>query len=966
MHQPVLKAGATAIALAIICPDIVFAQEDNPAPMERVVITGSNIKRIDTETATPVQILRREEINRLGVNSVREMIETLTAATSSLSDIGGTNSFAGGASSASLRNLGKQSTLILLNSRRVAPYALADYNEVFTNLDALPLDAIDRIEVLRNGGSSIYGSDAVAGVINIITRRDFQGLQARGTREQSVANEQFNTSTASLTGGYGDYQRDRYNVLANVEVFHRGNVIWRDVLDDINPAYGARFSALAPNSGQMFGRRGAPSTFSYPGNLIGQGPIAGCTTLNSAGQCVYDRFSRFEAVPAADRVNALVSGRVQLGNGTESFTELLYSHTRTTYTSAFGTYGSTNADVIWGDPGSGSGRAFGYRFLSPASPLNTTGEPLELRYRYADAPSGRVTKSDQYRLLTGLRGTLAGAYDWESALGVMGGKTRDRTTGALSDSAFRSVVGDYTQTLAGDPGCEASFPGYCQYTAADPNFFNRGYRPGQANAPEVLAQLFPQQGYDGKITQYFIDGKLTGEVGKIDDRAVGLAVGGEVRHEQFRITPTANLLSGDIVGYGAATADASRTTEAVFAEVNLPLTRQLELIGAARVDKFPGFKAHASPKVAARFAATPALMLRGTFEGGFRAPNLTESAQSSKFAFDNGVNDPQRCPQAQRLADALRAQAAALPATDPNQALQLARADIVQQNECAAGVASIVVNNPGLKPEVSRSATVGLVLEPLRGSSLSLDYWHILRKDEIGLKTTADLLAAEADQPPGVINRQPLAQDKTFTAAEQAQYGVSAGPLASTSGRFENVARTKTSGVDLSATSRVDTRYGRLDLLANATYLLQLKNFSATRNDYGDNLAGRYGYSKLVADVSAALQTGDFNNSLRLVYNSKTSLNTDYYDEAYTGAGCADLGWSSDECRVRAFARLDYNLRYTGIKNLTLSLYLRNVTNRRPPLDLRALNSDGGGIIPQSYADVQGRMLRLTVEYKFR
>ncbi|SDH04018.1 MULTISPECIES: TonB-dependent receptor domain-containing protein [unclassified Duganella] len=960
MNNIALKASVIAVGLTLGSS---YAQD---APMEKVIITGSNIKRIDVETATPVQVLRREEITRLGVNSVRDIIDTLTSSDSSaLSDIGGSNSFASGASSASLRNLGKQSTLVLLNSRRVAPYALADYNEVFTNLDSLPLDAIERVEILRNGGSAIYGSDAVAGVINIITRNDFQGVQLRANYQQSLKNEQFKTRTASLTGGFGDYQKDGYNVLANIEVFKRDSVIWRDVLDDINPAYGDKFSAVAPGSGAMFGHRGAPSTFSYPGNLIGQGPVTGCTTLNAAGLCVYDRFAQFEAVPKAERVSALVSGKLKLSEQVEAYSEVLYSKTKTNYISAPGTYGSTNPDTVWGNPATGAGKLFGYRFLSPDSPLNTTGEPLELRYRYADAPRGNPNDSDQYRALAGLRGTLSERWDWDTAVGVMGSKTWSRNNGALSDSGFKAVVGDYTRTLAGDPNCEANFPGYCEYTAADPNFFNGLYKLGQQNSPEVLRQLFPEQGYDGKITQYFIDGKISGEIGKIGERAIALAVGGEVRHEKFKITPTSNLANGDIVGYGAASADASRTTEAVFTEVNLPVTDKLELVGAARIDKFPGFKAHASPKVAARWEVTPAFMLRSTYEGGFRAPNLTESAQSSKFAFDNGVTDPKRCNQARALARDLRTAANALPDSDPNQALQLARADIVEQNECAAGVASVVRNNPGLKPETTRSATVGFVLEPVKGSNLSLDYWHIERKDEIGLKSTDDLLASEADQPEGVITRGALASDKTFTAAERAQYGVTTGPLLSTSGRFENVSRTKTSGIDLSANTRFDTGIGRVDLGLNATRLLQLKNFSSTRNDYGDNLAGRYSYPKTVANLTSTLRTGAFSNGLRLVYQSKTSLHGDFFDEVYTDQGCVDLEWNASECQVKAYGRLDYTFSYSGIKDLTLSLYVRNITNRRPPLDLREF-SEQGGVIPQNIADVQGRSVRVTAEYRFR
>lgn len=951
MAKIALKAGVVAVALTLASSHVVLAQDGDAKSLEKVIITGSNLKRIDTETSTPVQIMRREEIARLGVNSVKEALETLTASNGALSDIGGSNSFAGGASAVSLRNLGKQSTLVLLNSRRVAPYALADYNEVFTNLDSLPLDAIERIEVLRNGGSSIYGSDAVAGVINIITRSDFQGVQARASYDRSLENRQFNTRTASITAGFGDFDKDRFNVLANVEVFKRGEVIWRDVVDDINPAYGDKFSAVAPKSGLMFGDRGAPSTFSYPGNLIGQGAVPGCATVNSAGLCVYDRFSRFEAVPKSDRVNGLLSGKLKLGGGTEAFAEALYSHTKTDYTSAFGTYGSASANAIWGDPATGNGRSFVYQYLPASHPLNTTGEDVEFRYRWADAPAYRQTDSDQYRVLGGLKGAWNG-YDWETAAGVMGSKTRDRTYGSLSDSGFKREVGDYTNV---DPDTGS---------VRDPDFFNHGYKIGQVNSPAVLNTLFPAQGYDGKITQYFADAKISGELGKIDGRAIGVAAGVEVRRESFKISPTANLLAGDIVGYGVATADASRTTEAAFTEINLPVTASIDITGAARVDKFPGFKAHASPKLAATWKATPVLMLRGTAESGFRAPNLTESAQSSKFAFSPSVADPQRCGKAQSLGSDLRNQSAALPASDPNKALLLARADTVEGNECAAGVPSIVRNNPNLKPETTHMGTVGFVLEPFNGTNISLDYWKIERKDEIGNKSTDELLASEADQPPGVVNREPLSADKTFTAAEQARYGVSAGRLVSTTGSFLNVARTKTSGVDLSANSRFNTGIGRLDLGANATYLLELKYFSSALDNYGDNLAGRYGYSKTSANFNAALKTGNVSNSLRLVYQSKTSLNDDYFDETYTVEGCAARKWSADECRIKAYKRLDWNLTYTGIRDLTLSLFVRNLTNNRPPVDLRAFNA-AGGVIPQDNQDVSRRSVRLTAEYKF-
>jgi iron complex outermembrane receptor protein len=951
----ICKKSVLAVAVTLACSQMAAAQQEaTDQPVQRVFVTGSNIAKIDAETATPVTIMRRDDIVRTGANSVTELLNTLTASTGSLTDIGGSNSFAGGASSASLRNLGKQSTLVLLNSRRVAPYALADYNEVFTNLDSLPLDAIERVEVLRNGGSAVYGSDAVAGVINIITRGDYRGVQLKASQDQSLKNSEFKTRNASITGGIGDFASDGYNVLANVELFKRDAVMWRSVVDDINPIYGDKFTTVAPGSGRMFGNRGAPSSFSYPGNILGfaggGGAIDGCPTV-AARLCQYDRFSRFEAIPDAERVNALVSGKLRINDKVDAFAEVLLARTRTTYRGAFPTYDSTAADTVWGNPTTGERLNFTYLPLPATHPLNRLGEPAALRYRFADAGGDTVVKSTEYRALTGLKGNWD-KYDWETAVGVMGSKTRMRGRSALSASGFRQVIGDYTQFDA-------------DYTPLDPNFFNHDYKIGGQNSAATLNALFPEQGYDGKITQFFLDGKISGEVAKWGERSIGMAVGAELRHEKFDINPTANLLSGDIVGNGSATANAKRMSGAAFAEVNVPVTKTFEVTGAARVDKYENFDAHVSPKLAFRWEASKGLLVRGTVESGFRAPNLTESAQSSKFGFDPGVVDPRRCPQALALAQDLRARADALGADDPNAVLFNARADTVEGNECAAGVFSNIRNNPDLKPETSRSATLGLVFEPVKGYNIALDYWRIERKDEIGLKSTDDLLAAEADQAAGVIQRGTLASDKTFTAAEQAQYGVTTGALLGTSGMFENVSKTRTSGVDLTGSARVRTALGRVNVDANLTYLTDLRYFSTARGGYGDNLAGRYGHPKVVANTTFALDSGNFSNALRASYESKTQLRGDFFDDSFTSEGCADRGWAESECRVGSYVRWDYTMAYRGFKGWTLTAFVRNIFNHRPPVNLRAFSSDGGGVIPQSYEDVQGRRLRLTAEYRF-
>src|SRR6185369_15889502 len=205
-----LGAGPAALAQTTAAPAT--------QTLERVEVTGSNIRRINSETASPVTTVTREEIQKSSRTSVAEYLQTLAVDNQGSVPKTSGAGFASGASGISLRGLGAASTLVLLNGRRIAPYGLADDGQkVFADLNLIPLDAVDRIEILKDGGSAIYGSDAIAGVVNVILRRDYRGLSANvsfGTSEYWNAKEK----RASLTGGFGDLQTQGFNVLANFEV----------------------------------------------------------------------------------------------------------------------------------------------------------------------------------------------------------------------------------------------------------------------------------------------------------------------------------------------------------------------------------------------------------------------------------------------------------------------------------------------------------------------------------------------------------------------------------------------------------------------------------------------------------------------------------------------------------------------------------------------------------------------------
>lgn len=923
-----------AVLAIVLVGQTALGWAQSSASVQSVEVTGSRLHNGVDDGSAPVQVITAEEIQRRGVATLHELLGQLASGGAGFSDLGGNGSFASGSSSASLRNLGPQATLVLLNFRRVAPYPLANYSEVFANIDALPFEAIERIEILKSGASALYGSEAVAGVINVITRRDWVGLQARASHEQSLTSGRFGNSTASITAGFGSPDADSGNVLANLELYHRDGLMWRDVLQYANPAVTSR----SPNFG-------SPSSYSWPGNVIGAGPLSGCAPeMVQGGLCRYDRYARFQVVPEADRANLLVTGRLPLQNGRQLFSELLLADTRTTYLSPFQPYGKALQPITWGDPANNTTQTFWYRGLPAGHPLNANGaDDAELRYRFADGPNQEEPHTFQYRALAGLNGDMRG-FDWETAVGVMGGRTQLAQRGWFSLTGFREVIGN------DDP------------TQPDPLFFNRGYRIGQGNSPEVLAKLFPTYGYTGHVQQWFVDGKLTGPITTLPHGPLNMAVGGELRQERFTITPSAALLAGDIVGNGLSQSDASRLVASSFVELAGKASETTEVQAAARVDKFGNLAPHLSPKLGLRIQPSPQWLLRATAEGGFRAPNLTESAASTKYSYDS-LNDPQRCPQATSLAADLRQAAALLSANDPQRVLLNARADNLTVAECQGALASIVRNNPDLKPESSRSLSAGVVLAPNKQWRLSLDAWDILRRNEIGLKSNAELLAAEAEQPAGTVNRLPLANDPSFSAAEQQQYGVSAGALRSVVGRFSNVSRTQNRGVDLAGTATIPSLLGPVELRADATYLALLRNWSATRNGWGDNLAGRGGNSRWRLSAGATLRAGVWAHSLQATSTTSTPLHGDFFDTTYTTEGCAAQGYSVRDCTIAGHTRWDYALRFGPWQQFSFGLNIQNVLGTRTPVGVAGwLN--GGGILPPTADDPRGRVMRLSVEWR--
>jgi iron complex outermembrane receptor protein len=228
MHQKKAVAQAVTLALAYVALGLPAMAQESQGSIQRVEVTGSSIKRASAETASPIQVISREDIARSGKTTVADYLQTLTADGAGSLPTGFGNGFAAGSTAISLRGLGATSTLVLLNGRRMAPFARADDGQKsFTDLSTVPMEAVERIEVLKDGASSTYGADAIAGVVNIILRKDFTGLVFKAEAGESRYHDAEQGKMA-VTWGKGKLDEDGYNWMINAEVYGNHEVMNKD------------------------------------------------------------------------------------------------------------------------------------------------------------------------------------------------------------------------------------------------------------------------------------------------------------------------------------------------------------------------------------------------------------------------------------------------------------------------------------------------------------------------------------------------------------------------------------------------------------------------------------------------------------------------------------------------------------------------------------------------------------------
>jgi len=882
-------AHATLIALAALPA---HAQDQK---LERVEITGSSIKRVDAETALPVQVIRRDDIAKAGVTTAAELLKNISAAAANLGDgasitdnTGGQRGFNG----ANLRGIGVSSTLVLLNGRRLANFA-SPGDAAGVDLNSIPAGAIQRVEVLKDGASAIYGTDAIGGVINFITRQDYTGVELSaslfGTQEGGAGKRTFTAS-----GGVGQVSRDGYNLFATLDVQRldalrstQRRFIQERPLAETVPYYlssrpfpgNIRLSgSAATRAAQLAAINAAGYTFNgkpYTQRTINLfapacNPPASvyAPTQIGAEACGYDYMADTEIYPDAQKTSLLSRGVLDVGGGHQLFAELLLARAQTTYVQ------SPNPTTLGG---------LSWAAINPFLPRPVNdGRTFEVRFRATELGNrtNEVT-SDANRVVVGAKGTLFGDWDYTAGASYAQNKVKDRyTNGYFRFNELLQAVKD-----------------------GKINPFGASPASSQALIQSLRVDDVARRS-EGATAG--LDFKITGTLAQLAGGDLGLAVGAELRRETQRFTPSDLLVGNDIGGDRDSSGTApplvatsyGRNIVSAYAELNAPLTKALEIQAALRADHYENVGSSVNPKLGLRYQPGKSLVLRASAGTGFRAPSFSELYRptsygtSPAFLYDSVYDAFDQYPTQK-------------------------------------------VSNANLKPEKSRQWSAGLVFEPIKDASLSLDYWRITKTDVIS-DLSGKIILENPARYAAYIVRDPADDYPTLILKKENQGGL------------------KTSGVDLEARWRTAVgAASHLGLNFSGTYVIDYKRQFGPAEPYLEN-AGRFLQDQVIQRwrhrISADWDIGALGLSLGNSYFSR------YTDDSYLP--------DTAPRKVKAYSLWDMSGSYKFSKQFSLRAGIQNLLNTDPPFSNQSYYFLS--TFDPTYTDPRGRSYYLSLSYQMR
>ncbi|STR45505.1 TonB-dependent receptor [Iodobacter fluviatilis] len=570
---------ALTLAIASISYVSIAAAEDTPNKVQRVEVTGSSIKRVQKEGAAAVETVNKKALEKTAATTVQEVVKNVASLDFDDSYEQKSNyPSASGSAFISMRGLDSGDTLILLDGRRLPKHAMSGGQSF--DINALPMSAIERVDILKDGGSAIYGADAVAGVVNFITKKNYQGGEIRSSIGQSSRGDG-TEKTAGITGGFGDLEEDGFNFFGSFDVLTRDPILTKD--RDISKTADYR----------RFGGSDLRSSYSPYGNVqinkkwTQVAPGCPADLIKSNGQCSYD-FNQdvLTLSTGADRKNLMMLGRVKLNEKTQAYAQYLYAESN---------------DHFEAHPAPG-----GMPYYKNGQMIdkngNVTTDPAKQVYfngRFMQ-PGLRVSEKENKlsNIVLGVDGQIFD-FDWSIAGGYGVSTNNNRDSGVHKGKFFDALANQLI----------------------DPTSSN--------NNQAVIDSLKIISQREAKLEQAYFDAKVSGETGlTLGGGAVVFALGTSFTHE--KLTDIPDYLQQNDQVYGSikqVVTEGSRSGKAVFGEVIVPVLKSLELQAALRYDSYQGGNSKFSPRFAARFQPISNLMVRASYSESFRMPTLQDLYQ---------------------------------------------------------------------------------------------------------------------------------------------------------------------------------------------------------------------------------------------------------------------------------------------------------------------------------------------------
>lgn len=918
MNKSLLHAASSALRLAAITGltvGIVTAQpssassdtkktSDEPQKLEKIEVTGSRIKRLDAETPAPVATFSAADIEIKGYNNIGDFIQSLPFNSGTANSIYQTSSFLRGAATANLRGLGSQRFLTLVNGRRAVPYALTNSgNRSVFDFNSLPAAAIENVELLKDGASAIYGSDAITGVLNIKLKKNFSGLSVgayygntlrssggdTGTIDFNVVAGAGNSKTKIMTAfdvktansnflhDYGINSTDYSYLGANKGLNQNSTSNWPANLT-LTRAQAAAIGIAFPNV--------ASSVTSWSYVIAGGQPTATPTLASFTAapsnpastnavlignENRYNFSQTYAIYPAYDYLSNYTSFEHEINQAIKVFGDVSFSKNSTYYAFTPGVISYSTEGLT-------------LPVNNPYNPFGTALTTLSARTNFGIVRKFD-TESTSSNLLAGLRGSVLQRWDWETAVsyGVSNVSTVSRN--AIRATTYQAALNG---TLSG--------------------FTGKYLNPFGPSDPALEKALFTISTATNKADALAWDASVTGTVMPLPAGDLGVAAGVELRNEKLSTNPdtAAYLGSG-----GGSPLTGKRSVGSQYIEFTAPIYKtpgfgSAEVQLAGRHETYSDFGDTTKPKVGAKWRLPENrivnVMLRGSYSESFQAPALGLLYSSQTIAFSSTV-----------LSDPLRPQ-------DP----------AVQMRVVTGG-------NPKLQPETAKSKYAGVVFEipTVKGLSFSVDYFDMRINSVIVTPSANYLLTTNgmAQFPNAVVRDSTLGNP---------------GPIL----RIESVPQNNPQayqiyrGFDYGVKYELrNTRVGSFNFQADATQIAKTGSDSGLGSGFFDN-TGYYYNPRWKASAGTGWRYKDYGANISADYTHH------YYNDNYT-----TQGWGENPYTLVAAS-----VSYAGFWGTTVTVGANNVFNNRPPLNGR----ETVGFDPNAYgAGALGRFLYMRVRKDF-